>query len=524
LLGDNAFREEPDALMTTLPRRFRRNVLTTYVTMVVSAAQVLLVTPLLVRGLGPERYGIWTLVASFGLFAALLDLGLASATTRYVAHYEELGERPQLLRTINVSFWILLGLGTLVLLAGLLFAPLFPRLFDVPGEETAASVLVVLAAAAVALVIVGGTAQGCLAGLQRYGFLNFTYTSAVILQATAFAVVLWLGGQIVALGVVLLSVVLAEQVARFLAMRHYVPEVTLSPRNVERASAWEMLRVSAWLSSTQVATAVRYRMDTIVVGFVAGVRAAGVYAVGQFLFIAVDRFIRPSLTGFFPFSAELAGRRDTESLRNAMVLGTRIALAVAGPLCLAAILLAGPFVDAWVGPGYGEARLVVVYLVSALLLATVSRTGLLMLQGSGRVRAPATIVWAEAALNFGLSIALGLALGLTGVALATLIATVVVSTAIGIPYLCRIFGVPIGAFVIGIARAHVPAVAVALLTGWLVTPDEGAGLLSVLAAGFAIATAYLLTLSVTGLSRDQRRRLWAFLRRVESGAAGEHGG
>ena len=94
----------------------------------------------------------------------------------------------------------------------------------------------------------------------------------------------------------------------------------------------------------------------------------------------------------------------------------------------------------------------VVYLVSALLLATVSRTGLLMLQGSGRVRAPATIVWAEAAVNFGLSIALGLWLGLTGVALATLIATVVVSTAIGIPYLCRIFGVPTGAFVIGIAR------------------------------------------------------------------------
>lgn len=510
--------------MRTLPRRFRRNVLTTYVTMVVSAAQVLLVTPLLVRGLGPEQYGIWTLVASFGLFAALLDLGLASATTRYVAHYEELRERPLLARSVNVSFWILLGLGTLVLLAGLLFAPLFPRLFSVPGEETAASVLVVLAAASVALVVVGGTAQGCLAGLQRYGFLNFTYTSAVIVQATAFAVVLWLGGQIVALGVVLVSVVLAEQVARFLALRHYVPEVTLSPRSVDRGSAREIFRVSAWISSTHVATAVRYRMDTIVVGFVAGVRAAGVYAVGQFLFIAVDRFIRPSLTGFFPFSAELAGRRDAESLRNAMVLGTRIALAVAGPLCLAAILLAGPFVHAWVGPGYGDARLVVVYLVSALLLATVSRTGLLMLQGSGRVRAPAAIVWAEAALNFGLSIALGLLLGLTGVALATLIATAVVSTSIGIPYLCRTFGVPTRTFVLTVARAHVPAAGVALLTGWLVTPDEGAGLVSVLAAGVAIAAAYLLTLSVTGLSRDQRRRLWAFIRRADPPAVSEHGG
>ena len=507
----------------TLPRRFRRNVLTTYVTMVVSAAQVLLVTPLLVRGLGPEQYGIWTLVASFGLFAALLDLGLASATTRYVAHYEELGERPMVARTVNVTFWILLGFGTLVLLAGLLFAPLFPRLFSVPGNETAASVLVLLTAASIALVVVGGAAQGSLAGLQRYSFLNLTYTSAVIVQATAFAVVLWLDGKIVALGVVLVSVVLAEQVARFLALRHYVPEMTLSPRSVDREVAQEIFRVSAWISSTHVATAVRYRMDTIVVGFVAGVRAAGVYAVGQFLFIAVDRFIRPSLTGFFPFSAELAGRRDAESLRKAMILGTRIALAVAGPLCLAAILLAGSFVHAWVGPGYGDARLVVVYLVSALLLATVSRTGLLMLQGSGRVRAAAVIAWAEAGLNFGLSIALGLLFGLTGVALATLIATALVSTSIGIPYLCRTFGVPLRTFVLTVARAHIPASAVALLTGWLVRPEAGTGLVAVLAAGLAIAAAYLLTLSVTGLSRDQRRRLWALIRRVDSPAAGEHG-
>ena len=341
------------------------------------------------------------------------------------------------------------------------------------------------------------------------------------MQATAFAVVLWLGGQLVALGVVLVSVVLVEQVARFAGLRYYVPEVTLSPRSVDRGFAWEIFRLSAWISSTHVATAVRYRMDTIVVGFVAGVRAAGVYAVGQFLFIAVDRFIRPSLTGFFPFSAELAGRRDAESLRNAIVLGTRLALAVAGSLCLAAILLAGPFIDAWVGPGYEDARLVVVYLVASLLLATVSRTGLLMLQGSGRIRGPAAIVWAEAVLNFGLSIALGLLLGLTGVALATLIATAAVSTSIGIPYICRTFGVPTSTFVLTVARAHVPAVCVALLTGWFVTPDEGSGLVSVLAAGVAIAAAYLLTLSITGLSREERRRLWAFIRRVDSKAVSE---
>ena len=141
-----------------------------------------------------------------------------------------------------------------------------------------------------------------------------------------------------------------------------------------------MLRVSAWLSSTQVATAGPLPDGHDRGGFVVGVRAAGVYAVGQFLFIAVDRFIRPSLTGSFPCSPPNWPDAATPKPAHAMALGTRIALAVAGRSVLAAILLAGPFVHAWVGPGYGDARLVVVYLVSALLLATVSRTGPSMLQ------------------------------------------------------------------------------------------------------------------------------------------------
>ena len=45
-----------------------------------------------------------------------------------------------------------------------------------------------------------------------------------------------------------------------------------------------------------------------------------------------------------------------------------VSLAVGGPLCLAAILLAGPLVDAWIGPGFDDARMVIAYLLSALLL------------------------------------------------------------------------------------------------------------------------------------------------------------
>lgn len=505
--------------MVTLPRRFRRNVVTTYLATAVAALQILLVTPLLVRGLGMERYGIWSLVVSFGLFAVLLDLGLASATVRYVAKYDALGERYLVVRTLATSFWLLLVLGLLALVAGTILAPLFPLLFHVVGSKTSASVLVLLTAASIAVTLVGGAFQGLLAGLQRYSALNLISVSAMVAQTALFAIALVLGGRLVALGAVLLSVSLAQQVARYWVVRRELPQATISPGLVTRQFSGEIARASLWLSSVHLSTALRYRVDTIVVGFVAGVRAAGIYAVGQMLFIAANRFIQPILTGFFPLSAELEGRDDREDLRAVMLTGTRIALAVAGPVCLAIILLAGPFLDSWVGSGFQNARLVVVYLVSALLLSTVSRTGLLMLQGAGKIRGPAAINWADALLNFVLSVVLGLAIGMTGVALATLIATATLSTMVGTIYVCRSFGVRTGAFLGSVGRAHLPPVGAALVTGWVVMPESDDGLIAVFTAGIAIVLAYLATLVVTGLEREERRRLWSVVRRADWRAA-----
>jgi O-antigen/teichoic acid export membrane protein len=496
-------------------------VLATYLSTAVSAAQVLVITPLLVHGLGPERYGIWSLVWSFGLFATLLDLGLASATIRYVAQYTQLGEEQMVVRTVAASFWVLLGLGGVALVIGAALAPVVPVVFKAHGEETATAVLVALVAAAIGAVIAGGAFQGCLAGLQRYSLLSVIYICAAVAQAGAFALALFFHGGLVALGVALLAVSLAEQIARYIAVRHFLPHVNLSLRIFDRSFAKEIFRVSMWISSTQIAQAMRYRLDTIVVGFVVGVRAAGVYTVGQLLFIAADRFIRPALTGFFPFSAELAGSRDTERLRAAVLTGTRVALAAAGPLCITGIVLAKPAIHAWVGAGYGDAQLVVVYLLSALLLATISRAGLLMLQGSGDIRVPAVIAWGEGVLNLSLSVALGLLIGLTGVALATLIATAAVSTVIGIRYICRVFDVPVRTFLVSTVGPHVPAACAALLTGWVVMPSDTASLPLVVAAGAAIGASYLLTLTFTGLSRDERRRLWERMRRLDSRAVGE---
>ena len=468
-----------------------------------------MITPILVHGLGPERYGVWALVGSIGLFANLFDLGLGSATIRFVAQHEGRGERSLTVLTISASFWLLVALGSVVILVGGVVATIFPSAFPTQGQDTAAQLLVILVALDVAFGIVGATFQGYLGGMQQYSLLNAIIIGTVLAQAVAFAVVLLLGGKLVALGIALLTVGVLEEISRFVATRRHFPELSLSPRLVDRVHIKRLLGMSFWISSTHLSATIRYRIDTIIVGAMVGIRAAGVYAVGQLLFIMADRFTEPLLTGFLPHAADLAGRGETARLGDTVVAGTRIGLAAGGPICVTAILLARPAIHAWVGPGFDGARLVVVYLLSALLLRTVTRAGMRVLEGSAKYRIVTVLVWSEALLNLTLSVILARWIGLAGVALATLISAASVSIAIGIPVLCRVFDISATTFVLSIVRAHIPAIAAAFAVAWLISPSNDSGLVTVLASGAAIGLAYLLTLSVTELTRAERLRLRA---------------
>src|SRR5919106_1300167 len=296
--------------MPELPRRFRRSVLTSYANTATTALVALVMTPVLVHGLGTEAYGIWVLAGSLALYLELLEFGFGLATVKYAAQYSSLDDRQGLHRVLATSFWILTVPGVIALVIGAGIALGFSHIFSTPPDLVdAAAIVVLLVAFDLALSIPSDTFGGALMGLQRFDLVNGT-----------------------------LIVVL-------------------------------------------------------------GVRAAAVYAVGQKLAFAVERFVMPTVKMFFPWSSELSARADEVGLRSSLLTGTRLSLAVGGPLCLALILLAGPVLDAWLGTGFEDAELVVVFLAASTVAAAPGRTGILMPPGLGRGRPTAWMALFEAALN-----------------------------------------------------------------------------------------------------------------------------
>jgi O-antigen/teichoic acid export membrane protein len=495
-----------------LPPRFQRNVVSVYLNIVVSALILLVMTPVLVGGLGKAGYGLWVLLTSLAPYATLLDFGLGSATVKYVGEYYR-RDSELTGRTISTTLSTLTLVGAVVLAAGIPFSLFFPSLFHVQhGQDAAAVVGMLLFTVSSAISLPASAFESTLMGAQRYDVTNLTVLVVLAAKGIAWGVIIATGGSIVELAVATVVLETAGHFILFFVVRR-LPDVTFRFPSFDRRLAGRLVRLSAWIALGEASTFVIRQIDPVIVGAVVSVPAAGVYAVGQRLSVGVDLLIRPMMTGLLPHASHLSTREDPALLRATMLAGTRITLAVAGPICLTVVLLAGPAIHLWVGSGFGSARNVAVFLSTAIAVAAVTRPGVLMMQGIGRARTVVRLVAVEAVLNLVLSVWLGRTIGLEGVALATLIASTVGRFGLLVPCVCRSFGVPIREFVGSLVRAHVPPIAATLAVGWLIGRTDLLEIPALIAAGIALTVTYVATFVVTGLKADERRRLAAMGRR-----------
>jgi O-antigen/teichoic acid export membrane protein len=506
-------RHDAEPATPQLPERYGRNVAASYANTLVTALVALIVTPVLARGLGPEEYGIWVLVASFALYLELLEFGFGGATVKYVAEAWSRRDREALATAMATSFWILSASALVALAIGAGLAAAFPDLFGVSGDTARdAQLLVLLVLFELAVSIPLDTFGGALMALQRMDLLYGTLTAVTVAQAIAWSLVIALGGGLVELGVVTVVLGLSGQLARWLLARRQLGGSFISRRWFRRDRVRPLAGFSMWMSLNELSSIVVLRLDTVIVGVLLGVPEAGVYAVGQRLTRICSQAIVPLTAVFLPHASQLAARRDFTALRSSWLTGTRLSLGVAMPVCLTLALLAGPAVEAWVGAEFQEAESVVVLLAAAALVGGLSDVANLVLQGTGDPRTPAIARLVEAGINLSLSVVLGLTIGLEGVALATLVGVLVGQLLFFLPRACAALHVPMREFAATLVRPQAAPVAVAALVGAGCLELGVSGVFEVIAAGVAVMAAYTVVFALTGLSAAERASAWARLR------------
>src|SRR5215510_12887367 len=91
------------SVTTTRGQRFLINVLWSWLGGGVNLFAGIILTPYIIRKLGADGYGIWSLLFSLVSYYTLLDFGIRSAIIRYSAHFLARKEPSKINEIVNTA-------------------------------------------------------------------------------------------------------------------------------------------------------------------------------------------------------------------------------------------------------------------------------------------------------------------------------------------------------------------------------------------------------------------------------------
>lgn len=325
--------------------------------------------PPVVRGLGPDRFGILGLVWVLLGYLAVLDLGIGRATTRYAAEAIARGDDALLAGTARTAAVLQVAIGTVSGLGLAAIAPVLVRdVLRVPPELTIEAVRSLQIVGVVGpIAVLSNTFRGVLEAGGRFGLVNLVRS-----PVTMSTFLIPLAG--VALGWSLVPVVALIVAVRCAALLVFVA-ACLRTWPALRAPAWlprqrrrEILSFGGWLTVSSIIAPLFLYLDRFAIGALVGLAAVGFYSAPHEMVMRLTIVPASLATALFPaFTGMTATGTPAGGLFGRSL---RLLLIGLGPIAVLVIVLAPEALTLWLGDTFSREGATSLRLLTAGLLIT----------------------------------------------------------------------------------------------------------------------------------------------------------
>ena len=481
----------------------------------------LVAVPALLAGLGPEAFGLWALLQTFSAVSGWLslgDLGLTTASTRFVAEKAAVDDDPAIDRLIGTSLLLYTGLalagGVLLAVVGLLA---FPTLFEVPGDLAAAfGVAIVATAAQTVADQVNRGVQSALEGLQRVDLSRGLEAARKTLTIVAAVVTAALTGDLGRVAVASLAgSVIALGLSVLVLQRHR----SLWSLRFDREAASTLIAYGRTIAVLRPLGVIHRTMDRLLVGVLLGPSSVAIVEIAAQIQNGAMALMSASAYSVIPSASWIKGRGDRPKLRDLAMTGSRYTTLLTVPAALIPALLIGPLLSVWIGPEGAAAAVPAVLLLTYTCIGSPLQVGSELLVGVGRAGAVLRAAALAIVVNLAASLMLIGPLGLNGVFVATIISATVLFPVLGRAILAEI-EVPLRPFMDEVV-APVLRPTLLLTIGVAGVLALGLNDLPTVVLGAAVGgLAYVIGVWRTALLPEEQDGLRRLLRRAVPGSSG----
>lgn len=375
--------------------------------------------PILIRGLGKERFGVLTLAWALIGYASLFDLGLGRALTQLVAWKLGAGEEREIASLAWTSLLLMLLLGFAGTASVFLISPWLaggglniPALLQ--GETLQSFRLLGLS---IPFVITTAGLRGLLEAHQRFGLINALRIPMGVFTFAGPLFVLPFSKSLVPVVATLVAGRITAWAAHVLLCLRFLPELGRSVA-WERSAVGPLLRFGSWMTVTNVVSPLMVTLDRFLIGALVSVTAVAYYAT-PYEVVTKCLLLPGALMGvMFPaFSASFA--KDGERTALLFDRSVKSLFLVLFPIMLCTVALAQDGLKLWLGPEFAlHSFRVLQWLAVGVFINSLAYVPFSLLQGVGRPDLTATLHLIELPLYLGLLWWLVITRGIEGAAIA----------------------------------------------------------------------------------------------------------
>lgn len=406
----------------------------------------LILTPYLVRTLGPDQYGLWRIVLAVVALSTLLDSGMLGAARRAQARAFASGSTRRVSRALNASLRIYGGIGLAAALAVSSTALWLPAVLAVPPDFIdGLRLALVIGGATVALTLaVRGPLNAVLLGSNRFAILRTkTVLGALSKLGLVLSVFATWRADVVAACVAFFAAAFVDAALGYGGARVVCPKLRLTAAGARR-TARAMMGAARHVTLLTVGWIILNEIPGLLIAKYLGLAEVTSFAIPLVLVGALRQCSAALSTPLLPLAARVRGRRGPGDLQHLHTIGTRVATTLALCLSLPIMLYADNLIGLWIGPSVGDLSILVAFFLAGYICEAAHMPARHLLVAVGQIRAPG---WWQ----FGLSaaamvgIVTALSCGTGGLlAVAAILATVrLLFTVITQVLVCRQFSFPL---------------------------------------------------------------------------------
>ncbi|MGF7144321.1 O-antigen/teichoic acid export membrane protein [Anaerotaenia torta] len=396
-----------DSKETESSRQIKRGAVLGYITIGINLMAGLVYTPWMIRNLGQDSYGLYTLSVSL-IGILVMDFGLGAAVTRFLSLYNAENDEEAVNNLLGVIYKLFIVLDIVIAVAlTIVYFHIGSIYRELSLEEISKLKVIFLIASAYSIITFPfGTLNGILTSFEKFVQLKACELFYKILNMGLIILALSLSYGLYTL--VLLNAVTGGiniLIKFFLVKKTTRIKVNFRYRG-GKAKA-EIFRFSLWSTVINVAQRFIYNIIPSILGIYSGAISISVFGTAATIEGIIYTFATAINGLFLPRVSRILGKeRREENLLELMIKVGRIQLFLIGLIYVGFLAVGRDFIGFWLGDGFQRAYLCILLLVLPSIFELPQHIAALTVTAAGMVKLQSAVYTLMAVINIALSILL----------------------------------------------------------------------------------------------------------------------